>query len=216
MESVRGQIARIEELAGGDGTSFSTIHGGGGEAGQGGANVNLVLSILQTDLSRTQFLVRSLLRVRLGKVGAWAGYYSHLADTDMDEKPPAMGEAGATTTKTVAGGLLSQTEAHFLRKQQALLTDFYSNSFLSGFPAKMRRLDDGGTGEGGMLEGPGREGVVVVRCLGEGGWGNREELERGNGEGGVVNELRFRRGEVWVVRWGDVRGGVLEGALELL
>jgi GINS complex subunit 4 len=38
-------------------------------------NVNLTLSILETDLSRTQFLVRSLLRQRLAKLTKHAGCY---------------------------------------------------------------------------------------------------------------------------------------------
>ena len=205
LERVAAQIERIEELAsGGADTSGSR------EKEREGANVNLVLSILQTDLSRTQFLVRSLLRVRLGKLGRWAGYYSHLLSQLQDE------EGGADTSEAGQGlrakGLLSTPEAQFLQKQQLLLKGFYEGSFLSSFPGKLKRLDEGGTGEGGMLEGPGGEGVVVVRCLVEEGWGNEDQM----GQEDVKNELRMRRGEVWVVRWGDVRGGVVKGELEVL
>ncbi|KPI45673.1 DNA replication complex GINS protein SLD5 [Cyphellophora attinorum] len=202
MERVAGQIARIEELAAGGSSDYAT--GGAGGAG-GGANINLVLSILQTDLSRTQFLVRSLLRARLAKVGKWAGYYGHVLEQQQQS-------SGRDEDESV----LSGAEAQFLSRHQALLMNFYEGSFLAGFPPKMRRLDDGGTGEGGMLEGPGREGVVVVRCLAEGGWGNEDSLGRRRDDEGIVNEVRLRRGDVQVVRWGDVRGGVVDGALEVL
>jgi hypothetical protein len=47
-----------------------------------------------------------------------------------------------------------------------------------------------------------------------GGQGDGDR-EGGAGAGASV-ELRMRRGEVWVVRWRDVRGGVERGGLELL
>ncbi|ETN39535.1 uncharacterized protein HMPREF1541_05761 [Cyphellophora europaea CBS 101466] len=201
MERVQAQIARIEDLAAGAGVGDGSSNGGVG-------NVNLVLSILQTDLSRTQFLVRSLLRQRLSKLTRFAGYYTSVLDADRKDDVVAR-EAG----RAAAGGLLSGTEAQFLRGHQALLKGFYEGSFLTGFPQKLRRLDDGGTGEGGMQEGPDLLQVVVVRCLGE-RWGNEERVDAG--EEGVSTVLEMERGQVWVVRWGDVRGGVGEGALEVL
>lgn len=212
MERIQMQIGRIEELASGGGYEDSSANRGHGSGG-GAGNVNLVLSILQTDLGRTQYLVRALLRVRLGKVGRWGGWYERLVEEEGGEgESKSGGGVVGGGEETVAGGLLSVQEAAFLRKRQVLLRGFYEGSFLSGMPGKMRRLDEGGTGEGGMLEGPGREGVVVVRCL-VGEWGNEGEVGR---ERGCEVELRMGRGQVWVVRWGDVRVGVLEGKLEVL
>jgi GINS complex subunit 4 len=211
MERIQTQIARIEDLAAGAG------EGAAGGLGSGkGANVNLVLSILQTDLSRTQFLVRSLLRQRLAKVGRWAGWYEFLVEEERGRK--GLGDGGEGNGEespegTVAGGLLSEAEAQFLRRHQVLLRGLYEGSFLAGFSKQKKRLDEGGTEEGGMLEGPDRLQVVVVRCLRD-GWGNVEQLERR--EEGVGTVLEMERGQVWVVRWGDVKLGVLEGSLELL
>jgi GINS complex subunit 4 len=58
MQRVREQISHIEDMSGG-GAGYQ------GPAGEGGGNqnLNLALSILQTDLLRTQFVVRSLLRL---------------------------------------------------------------------------------------------------------------------------------------------------------
>lgn len=221
---VQAQIARIEDLASGMGEGFAqaassvTTGGGrdrGGAAGGGGGtqNANLVLSILQTDLSRTQFLVRSFLRQRLAKMTKYAMWYCLEQKNENDRK-----------TRTAS---LSTAEQQFLRNHQSLLSEFYDVSFLSAFPAGLRRLDDTSGGVR-MVEGPDAGAAVVVRCLSE-MWANAEDVERGveereqrghgdaDGEGGAASvELRMRRGEVWVVRWRDVRAGVERGALELL
>ena len=95
-----------------------------------------------------------------------------------------------------------------MRSHQALLSDLYSASFLEALPAGLRRLDDNAGGDR-MVEGPdGLEGVFV-RCLGE-GWDNEDDGGGGEGEGDGTEAmfktgLRMRRGEVWVVRWRDVR-----------
>ena len=214
MTRLREQISRIEDLTS-DPTSYEGSFHANGYAntisrGKGGGasaqNLNLTLSILQTDLSRTQFLLRSLLRQRLAKLTTHAAFY--LGSLDADTKKH----------------LLSDDEVRFLRSHQALLSDLYSASFLEALPAGLRRLDDNAGGDR-MVEGPDGLGAVFVRCLGE-GWDNEDDGGgAGGGEGdgdGVGGEamfktgLRMRRGEVWVVRWRDVRQGVVAGELELL
>ncbi|KAI1625009.1 GINS complex subunit 4 [Exophiala viscosa] len=186
MSRVQAQISRIEDLA-----------SGGGETGKG-QNTNLILSILQTDLSRTQFLVRSFLRQRLAKITKFAGWYLS-RDVESD-------------TKTT---YLSEAEVSFLRGHQALLSEFYDASFLTAVPVGLRRLDDASGGVN-MVEGPDGGQAVVVRCLGE-MWTNERDAdgERDEAEGANV-ELRMGRGEVWVVRWRDCRRGVERGELEVL
>ena len=198
MARVQAQIARIEDLAAGIVPTNMPGHGG---SGTGNQNLNLTLSILQTDLSRTQFLVRSLLRQRLAKLTKHAAYY--LAQLSVAE-----------TKET----LLSPAEAEFLRGHQALLAGLYGASFLEAFPAQLRRLDDTAGGVS-MVEGPEGKASVFVRCLSE-RWGRNGEGE-GEGEDDDDDEgggggLRMRRGDVWVVRWEDVKKGVLGGSLELL
>ena len=202
MSRVANQIARIEDMAAGmSDPSTSTSS----SKGTGNANINLTLSILQTDLSRTQFLIRSYLRQRLAKVTKHAPYYLSIIQS--------------SETSDAKSKYLSPSEIQFLRHHQALLSELYDASFLSSFPAALRRLDDTSGGVA-MVEAPNGAGAVVVRCLAE-GWGNAEEVENGSTRGadewvGATVELRMRRGEVWVVRWRDVKSGVERGGLELL
>jgi GINS complex subunit 4 len=182
MARVQAQIMKIEDLSNSDPNSTN---------GTSNQNLNLTLSILQTDLSRTQFLVRSLLRCRLAKITKYAGFYLEQLNT--------------SDTKD---GLLGESEIHFLRNHQALLSNFYSGSFLDAFPPHLRRLDDKAGGNS-MVEGPDVQEAVFVRCLRE-YW----ESDPGADEEGV--ELRMRIGEVWVARWEDVQDGVKAGTLELL
>jgi GINS complex subunit 4 len=198
MARVQAQIVRIEDLAAGIVPTNMPGHSGSGTS-TGNQNLNLTLSILQTDLSRTQFLVRSLLRQRLAKLTKHAAYY--------------LAQLSAAETKET---LLSPAEAQFLRGHQALLAGLYGASFLEAFPAQLRRLDDMAGGVS-MVEGPEGKASVFVRCLSE-RWGRSGggEDEEDDGDGGGGGGLRMRRGDVWVVRWEDVKKGVLDGSLELL
>jgi len=179
---VQAQITKIEDLSNSDPNTTN---------GTSNQNLNLTLSILQTDLSRSQFLVRSLLRCRLSKITKHAAFYLEQLNT--------------SDTKT---GLLGDSEIQFLRNHQALLSNFYSGSFLDAFPPQLRKLDDKAGGNS-MVEGPDMQEAVFVRCLGE-------RWESDPGDEGESIELRMRRGEVWVVRWEDVQEGVKSGMLELL
>lgn len=81
-----------------------------------------------------------------------------------------------------------------------------------------------------MVEGPDGKKAVFVRCLvgrwrgGISGGGALDEGEdddededaRGGGGGRGEGHLNMRSGEVWVVRWEDVKTGVLAGKLEVL
>lgn len=209
MSRVQTQISRIEDLASSGGApppslAANTNYNYGQRYGNKGGpqNTNLILSILQTDLSRTQFLVRSFLRQRLAKLTKYAGWYlAQLADDHS---------SGTGST------YLSPAETQFLRAHQALLSEFYGASFLNAFPPALRRLDDA-TGGVPMVEPPDAGTAVVVRCLVDGVWSNEADVDgAGSEDAAATVELRMRRGEVWVVRWRDVRRGVERGELELL
>ncbi|KAL9113629.1 MAG: hypothetical protein Q9227_002367 [Pyrenula ochraceoflavens] len=208
LERVRKQIEKIEDLT--SSTSLSPTL-------PPKPNLNLTLSILQTDLSRTQYLIRSLLRQRLSKLTSHPLHYLSLPQS----QPP-------TSTTSI----LSPSEHTFLTHHQSLLSSHYSDAFLSAFPPQLQRLDDNAGGLN-MVEGPDTKGAVFVRCLvgrwdaekGADGGEEREDWEieqddddyhegrRGGGGGG---SLKMRIGEVWVVRWEDVKQGVEAGKLELL
>jgi GINS complex subunit 4 len=187
---IRRQIQTIEDLTAEVGV----------DVGSSSGSSNLTLSILQTDLSRTQYIVRSLLRQRIAKLTKYAMYYLTLADRSE---------------------LLSPQEQSFLQNHQALLSSFYSASFLSAFPAQLQRLDDNSGGLN-MAEGPDGQKAVFIRCLAARwtndpayeDYGDYEDDE--DGRGGDFGALQMRRGQVWVVRWEDVKKGVEKGALEML
>lgn len=185
---IRRQIETIEDLTAG--IEVGSIDAGG-LGGSSSGSSNLTLSILQTDLSRTQYIVRSLLRQRIAKLTKYAMYYLTLADRSE---------------------LLSPQEQSFLQNHQALLSSFYSASFLSAFPAQLQRLDDN-TGGLNMAEGPDGQNAVFIRCL-AGRWTNDPAYEAyedyeddEDGRRGEPGALQMRRGQVWVVRWEDVKKG---------
>lgn len=205
MDRIRQQITRIEDLTSGtyDGTSNQGVQ-------PSQQNLNLVLSILQTDLSRTQFLVRSYLRCRLAKITKYATYYlKYHVQNPQDSKTAH----------------LSQQERVFLQHHQNLLTNLYNSSFLLSLPQKLRGLDDAVGGSARMDEGPDAGEGVMVRCLAR-EWSNEAEVEEADREMGGTQrtgedehatvELRCERGGVLVARWRDVKTGVERGDLEVL
>ncbi|KAK6364815.1 GINS complex subunit [Exophiala oligosperma] len=202
MSRVQNQIIRIEDMASGMGDGgFSSAANFGDQKGST-QNSNLILSILQTDLGRTQFLVRSLLRIRLSKLTKHAMHYLRLTE---DRKSL----------------YLSSAETQFVRNHQALLAEFYDSSFLSAFPTSLKRLDDV-SGGANMVEGPDLGSAVVVRCLVE-FWRNDDDIENRDDSNATTTtttaasvELSMRRGEIWIVRWRDVKAGVERGEIELL
>lgn len=202
MSRVREQISRIEDLTS-DPTSYAPGPSNGlGARGVGGPpstqNLNLVLSVLQTDLSRTQFLVRSLLRQRLAKITKHAMFYLKGLQGDVKKN------------------LLGDSEIRFLQNHQALLSELYGASFLNAVPLPLRRLDDSAGGDR-MVEGPDELAAVFVRCLAE-VWdseGMDHDPENTTDDVGQAS-LRMVRGEAWIVRWRDVKAGVIKGELELL
>lgn len=214
MDRVRDQITHIEDLTSGmyDATGYGRGASGQGRPNQ--QNLNLILSILQTDLSRTQFLVRSYLRCRLAKLTKYATYYSkYHANT-----PLSPDQQQQQDTKTL---LLSYSEIQFLQHHNLLLTNLYNTSFLLSLPPSLRRLDDSTGGSARMDEGPDMSAGVLVRCL-KSEWSNEREvyeneggMQREDGEKATV-ELRCERGGVLVARWRDVRAGVEAGELEVL
>lgn len=98
--------------------------------------------IIQTELERFKFMVRSLLRARIAKIDSHALHYSMLDDKEV----------------------LSATEFQYLTHHQSLLSQHYTASFLGGFPAQLQRLDDTAGGIS-MVERPDTERAVFVRVL---------------------------------------------------
>lgn len=189
--------------------------------------LNLKLSILQTDLSRTQYLIRSYLRQRLSKITRFAMHYLVLisppAPSAASQSQDPEGGGGVRTEDTLpnptsASGTkstmpLSESEAQFLYSHQYLLASHYRLSFLASFPPQLRRLDDNAGGTS-MIQGPDMREVVVVRCLVPevAVVVPADEILEQEREGEVVMKM----GEIWVGRWEGVKKAWERGDVEIL
>ena len=211
-----GQIETIEDLAASSSDPYSKTN-------TNNPNLNLKLSILQTDLSRTQYLIRSLLRQRIDKLTKHSMHYLLLISpsqstqsqsqsqtqnqnqTPEDSLPPPPSPSSSTSP-------LSQKEATFLHRHQSLLARHYNTSFLGAFPPQLRRLDDNAGGTK-MVQGPDEKEVVFVRCLVD---EVRAVVPAGDGIEEEMEGATLRMGEVWVVRWEGVKGAWGRGEVEVL
>lgn len=159
---------------------------------------NFKLIVIQTELERFKFLVRSFLRARLRKVrfllSAALGINVLTGVSKIDQHPLHVRAQHDASLDTVRP-LLSSPELQYLTSHQALLSQHYSASFLSQFPASLQRLDDT-TGGISMVDKPDEDKAVFVRALRDIGTVFIEGTDR---------RLEVKRGDVWVVRWSAVR-----------
>ncbi|KAF1834858.1 GINS complex, Sld5 component [Decorospora gaudefroyi] len=162
LERIRKQIELVEDQTGNmdPKTSFKLI-------------------IIQTELERFKFLVRSFLRARIKKIDTYPLHIKALHNTSLDTPFP----------------LLSPSELQYLTSHQALLSNHYSSSFLSQFPASLQRLDDTAGGIS-MVDRPDEDKAVFVRALRDVGEIFVEGTDR---------RFEMKRGDVWVVRWSAVK-----------
>jgi GINS complex subunit 4 len=155
---------------------------------------NFSLIIIQTEVERWKFLVRSYLRARIAKIDKHTLHYL---------STPALLER------------LSETEVAYATRHQQLLHHHYLSSFLGSFPQNLQNLNDTAGGIS-MISGPDEDGGVFVRGLGSrdiGGEGT--VIVRGRGRDGD-GEVEVERGEVVVARWSDVKDLVEKGEMELV
>lgn len=147
---------------------------------------NFKLIIIQTELERFKFLVRSFLRARIKKIDT---HPLHILNLHRDDP-----------------SLLSPNEYQYLTAHQTLLSSHYSASFLSQFPAALQRLDDT-TGGISMVDKPDEDAAVFCRVLRNVGEVYVE---------GTDGRYEMKRGDVWVMRWSAVRDWVKTGDMELI
>ncbi|KAI5789709.1 hypothetical protein DFH27DRAFT_517779 [Peziza echinospora] len=148
---------------------------------------NFLLIILQTELERIKYLLRSYLRIRLTKIDKHPLYILRTPQIRDRLSPP---------------------ELQYLKSHQALLNNFYLGAFLKGFPEQLRRLDDTAGGIS-MVEEPDMEGAVFCVVVKE----IKDEEVRIKGTDAVFT---LRKGDVYVVRYSAVREYVLAGEVELI
>lgn len=163
---------------------------------------NFKLIILQTELERFKFLVRSFLRARIAKVRRIA-----LNHTRRDINGPQIDAHPLHyQTHELSYTLLSQSETQYLQAHQTLLTTHYQTSFLSQFPQSLQRLDDTAGGIS-MIDRPDTEKAVFIRVLRDCGAVTVE---------GADVRCEFRKGDIWVIRWNAVKEKVQLGDVELI
>ncbi|MCJ1450840.1 GINS complex subunit [Mycoblastus sanguinarius] len=156
------------------------------QTGNTDPKANFRLIIIQTELERFKFLVRSFLRARIAKIDA---YTLHA----LSHSPTR--------------ACLSPSELQYATTHTTILHAHYHSSFLSQFPTSLQRLDDTAGGIS-MVETPDPDKAVFVRAL--------RDTEDVVVVEGTDTEFEMRRGDVVVVRWSAVRELVVDGGAELI
>ncbi|RMZ21800.1 hypothetical protein D0859_14186 [Hortaea werneckii] len=196
MDRVKKQIETIEDMT-------ATMD----------AKSNFTLVILQTELERFKFLVRSFIRSRIAKVrpDSTACNLPAIAKQNfkIDKYPHhyralALEQQAEPTVQPV----LSHVEQQYLQQHQSILAGHIHSAFLSSFPSQLQKLDDTAGGIS-MVDKPDEDGAVFCRVLRDAG-----EVDIHSEEG--TSEVELKRGDVWILRWSAVRDAVVRGDVELI
>jgi GINS complex subunit 4 len=167
--NIKSQIEKVEELT-----------------GDMDPKTNFALIVIQTELERYRYLVRSYLRARLAKLDRHALHY---LSTDA------------------LRSRLSDTELAYATRHQALLHDHYLSSFLSSFPANLQNLNDSAAGIS-MIETPDLESAVFIRLL-------KDTVVEGRGVD-ADGAMDGRESDIVILRWSDAKPLVEAGSAELV
>lgn len=103
---------------------------------------NFALIVIQTELERYKYLVRSYLRARISKIDRHTLHY--LSTDNLRSR-------------------LSEMELAYATRHQALLHNHYLSSFLSSFPPQLQNLNDAAGIN--MVETPDLDAAVFIRLL---------------------------------------------------
>ncbi|KAI1260095.1 hypothetical protein F5Y18DRAFT_265721 [Xylariaceae sp. FL1019] len=147
---------------------------------------NFALIVIQTELERFKFLVRSYLRARIAKLDKHTLHY--LSTSELRAR-------------------LSETEQAYATRHQALLHNHYLSSFLSAFPPSLQNLNDS-AGNVTMIDTPDLETAVLVRLL-------QNTLVQGHGTD-ADGAMDGRNGDIVILRWSDAKLLVDSGRAEVV
>jgi GINS complex subunit 4 len=147
---------------------------------------NFALIVIQTELERYRYLVRSFLRARLAKIDRHALHY---LSTDA------------------LRARLSDVELAYATRHQALLHNHYLSSFLSAFPANLQNLNDTAGGMS-MIDAPDLETAVFIRLL-------KDTVVAGRGVDSDA-DVDGRESDIMILRWSDAKPLVEAGSAELV
>ncbi|KAI8684349.1 DNA replication complex GINS protein SLD5 [Fusarium keratoplasticum] len=147
---------------------------------------NFALIVIQTELERYKFLVRSYLRARIAKIDKHTLHY--LSSQELRER-------------------LSPTEVAYATRHQALLHNHYLSSFLASFPQQLQNLNDT-AGNISMIDSPDLDTAVFIRMLKDGD-------VHGEGTDADVT-LPAENGDILILRWSSAKHLVEAGDAELV
>ena len=148
---------------------------------------NFALIVIQTELERYRYLVRSYLRARIAKVDR---HTLHYLSTDA------------------LRARLSEMELAYATRHQALLHNHYLSSFLSSFPPNLQNLNDTAAGVT-MIETPDLESAVFIRVL-------RDDVLVAARGVDADDDARMRESDILILRWSDAKPLVDAGSAELV
>ena len=185
---------------------------------------NFSLIVIQTELERYKFLVRSYLRARIAKVSRRTEYplrppKQKIRNTTLLPRQSVAKQASETNSMQIdkhtlhylssedLRSRLSSTELAYATRHQALLHNHYLSSFLGSFPEKLQNLNDT-AGNISMIDSPDVDSVVFIRML-------RDKDVHGEGTD-ADNTLAASDGDVLILRWSSARQLVLDQHAELV
>ncbi|TPX14192.1 uncharacterized protein E0L32_000586 [Thyridium curvatum] len=185
-ERIKTQIERVEEMT-----------------GDMDPKTNFALIVIQTELERYKFLVRSYLRARIAKDDSKSKANRHCPPQQIDKHTLHYLSTPSLRAR------LSGTELAYATRHQALLHDHYLSSFLASFPAALQNLNDA-AGNISMVDAPDLEAAVFVRVL-------RPRCEvAARGTDSDAERFEGREGDVLILRWADAKALVGRGDVELV
>ncbi|KAI2635190.1 hypothetical protein GGS21DRAFT_539239 [Xylaria nigripes] len=157
-DRIKKQIEKVEEMT-----------------GDMDPKTNFALIVIQTELERFKYLVRSYLRARIAKIDKHTLHY--LSSPELRAR-------------------LSETEQAYATRHQALLHNHYLSSFLSAFPPMLQNLNDT-AGNISMIDAPDLDAAVFIRLL-------RDTPVEGHGTD-MDSVLEGKNGDVVILRWSDAK-----------
>ncbi|GMM33868.1 DNA replication protein [Saccharomycopsis crataegensis] len=108
------------------------------------ADIKLKLLIIENEIERINFIIRSYLRCRLAKIDKFAAYISYNSQTMIDR--------------------LSDGEIDYMTQHMKLLQELYSKCFLQDLPDHLQLLDDTSGGIS-MITEPNFDKFVFIKVV---------------------------------------------------
>ncbi|KAH9891473.1 GINS complex, Sld5 component [Xylariomycetidae sp. FL2044] len=166
---IKDQIEKVEEMT-----------------GDMDPKTNFALIVIQTELERFKFLVRSYLRARISKIDKHTLHY--LSTPSLQSR-------------------LSETELAYATRHQALLHNHFLSSFLSSFPPSLQNLNDT-AGNISMIDTPDLDSAVFIRLL-------RDTPVEGKGTDSD-GSTDGTTSDIVILRWSDAKPLLDSGAAEVI